>query len=55
MMFLLGMIVMYLITGIVFLVLNSVDADEDIKDIVFGWWLIPIVMLINYIRKHLKK
>lgn len=55
MMFLLGMIVMYLITGVIILVLNSVDADEDIKDIVFGWWLIPIVILINCIRRHLKK
>lgn len=54
-MFLLGMIVMYLITDIIILVLNTVNADEDIKDIVFGWWLIPIIIFINWIKKQLKK
>lgn len=55
MMFLLGMLTMYLITGIIILVFNTADIDEDIKDTFFGWWLIPIIIFIKWIKTHFKK
>ena len=55
MMFLLGALISYLIMGVVVLVCNSIDVDEDIKDLIFGWWLIPIIFLINKIKKILTK
>lgn len=54
-MFLLGMLVMYLIASVVILILNTINVDEDTKDLVFGWWLMPIVIAVNKIIKNIKK
>lgn len=50
-MFLLGALIMYLLIGLFVLIANTFDIDEDIKDIVMGWWLIPIVIIDQKIRK----
>lgn len=51
-MFILGMIVMWILCGLVVLLCNQLNASEDIKDIVVGgfWWL-PIVVIGNIIYK----
>jgi ribose/xylose/arabinose/galactoside ABC-type transport system permease subunit len=54
-MFVLGIIIGYLICGVIVLICNSINIDEDIKDIILGWWLIPIIIPINKIKKHLTK
>ena len=54
-MFLFGALVSYLVAGIVILVCNTVNADEDIKDLIFGWWLIPIILLNRKIRTKKNK
>ena len=51
-MLVLGIIIGYAICGIIALICNSIDADEDVKDIILGWWLMPVVILINKIRKN---
>ena len=52
-MFLLGALTMYLLIGIFILIANTFDVEEDTKEIVIGWWLIPIITIINkYIRKR---
>ena len=33
--------------GIFILIANTFDIDEDTKDIVIGWWLIPIVIIAH--------
>ena len=50
-MFLLGALIMYLLIGLFVLIANTFDIDEDIKDIVMSWWLIPIVIIDQKIRK----
>lgn len=50
-MLVLGIIIGYVICGVIALICNSIDTNEDIKDIILGWWLIPIVILVNKIRK----
>ena len=50
-MFLLGALIMYLLIGLFVLIANTFDIDEDIKDIVMSWWLIPIVITDQKIRK----
>jgi len=52
-MFLLGMLVMYLISGIIILICNTLNVNSDNIDMIFGFWLIPIIYLIN--EKILKK
>ena len=54
-MLVLGIIIGYLICGIIVLICNSIDIDEDIKDIILGWWLIPIVIPINKIKNRVDK
>lgn len=50
--FLLGMLTMYLTMGIIILIINSLDLlEEDGKDIIFGWWLIPLVLLTKTIKR----
>ncbi|MBO7692905.1 MAG: hypothetical protein J6T10_09785 [Methanobrevibacter sp.] len=53
-MFILGIIIGYLICGIVILICNSLNIDEDIKEIILGWWLIPVIIPINKIIKRKK-
>jgi len=53
-MLILGIIIGYVICGIIVLVCNSIDIDEDIKDIILGWWLIPIIILIKYLTNNRK-
>ena len=50
-MFLLGALAMYLFIGLFILIANSLGAEEDTKDIIIGWWLIPIVLIGQKIRK----
>ena len=50
-MFLLGALTIYLFIGIFILIANTFDIDEDTKDIVIGWWLIPIVIIAHKYRK----
>lgn len=54
-MFLLGALVSYLVAGIVVLVCNTVNADEDVKDLIFGWWLLPVVLMDRKIRTKKNK
>lgn len=50
-MLILGIIIGYLICGIIILICNSLNIDEDIKEIILGWWLIPVIIPINKIIK----
>lgn len=54
-MFLLGMLVMYLIIGIIRLILNTIDVDEDLQDCILGFWLLPVCILYRYIYRFLKR
>ena len=54
-MFLLGALVSYLIMGVVVLVCNTVDADDDTKDLIFGWWLLPVEFLDRKIRENKRR
>ena len=54
-MFLLGALVSYLVMGVMVLVCNTIDADDDTKDLIFGWWLLPVVFLDRKIRKNKKR
>lgn len=54
-MIVLGIIIGYVICGIIVLICNTIDVDEDIKDIILGWWLIPIIILIKKIKKVVDK
>ena len=53
--FIIGMITMYCIIGVVVLVLNTLNVDEDIKDLIIGWWLIPLVIIIQKIHRFVIK
>lgn len=54
-MLVLGIIIGYLICGIIILICNSLDIDEDITEIILGWWLIPIIIPINKIIRRKKE
>lgn len=55
-MFWLGILTMIFINGILVLILNTFNVDEDIKDTIFGFWLLPFVAIAFYFReKRLKK
>lgn len=55
-MFWLGILTMIFINGVLVLILNTFHVDEDIKDTVFGFWLLPFVAIVFYFReKKLKK
>lgn len=51
-MFLLGMLVMYLIIGVVKLILNTLNVDDDIQDCILAFWLLPICELSRYKKKE---
>ena len=51
-MFLLGMITMYLVTGIIILLCNTFNVDNDNKDTIFAWWLLPIIFLKKILKKR---
>ena len=53
--FIIGMITMYCIIGVVVLALNTLNVDEDIKDLIIGWWLIPLVIIIQKIHRFVIK
>lgn len=50
-MFLIGALTMYLLSGIIILILNSINVDEDIIDCVFAWWLLPLCYVLHKIRE----
>ena len=54
-MIVLGIIIGYVICGIIVLICNTINIDEDIKDIILGWWLIPFIILIKKVKKMLDK
>lgn len=55
-MFWLGILTMIFINGVLVLVLNMCHVDEDIKDTIFAFWLLPFVAIVFYFReKKLRK
>jgi uncharacterized membrane protein len=46
---LIGMVIMYFICGLIAFIFNTFDFDEDIKDMIFGWWIIVIGAIISFI------
>lgn len=48
--FIIGMITIYCIIGIGRLILNTLEVDDDIQDIIIGWWLIPLVIIVKKIH-----
>jgi nitrate reductase gamma subunit len=50
-MFLLGVLTMYLVAGIIILLCNTFDIDEDNKDTIFAWWLMPLVIFKKMLDK----
>lgn len=53
--FIIGMITMYCIIGVIVLILNTLNVDEDIKDLIIGWWLIPLVIITQKIHRFFIK
>ncbi len=45
-MFLIGALTMYLLSGVIILILNSLNVDENIIDCVFAWWLLPLCYVL---------
>jgi hypothetical protein len=49
---LIGMVTMYFICGLIAFICNTFDVDEDIKDMIFGWWIIVIGAIISFIYAY---
>lgn len=54
-MIILGIIIGYIICGVIVIICNTLGIDEDVKDIILGWWLIPLIILIKKIKKKVDK
>ncbi len=50
-MFWLGILTMIIINGILVIVLEAFNVKEEIKDTVFGFWLLPFVWIAFRIRE----
>lgn len=52
MVFILGMITMWVICGLIALIINSLTDNEDLKDmLVGGFWWVWLAVIINKLRK----
>jgi hypothetical protein len=45
-MFWLGILTMIIINGILVIVLEALNVKEEIKDTIFGFWLLPFVWIV---------
>jgi hypothetical protein len=49
---LIGMVIMYFICGLTTILCNTFGIDEDTKDTIFGWWVILLKVIIDFIYAY---